>query len=47
LWDELSVDPELLPSAELLTSEITLEDIPQAAAAMLKGRTKGRVLVRL
>jgi acrylyl-CoA reductase (NADPH) len=46
LWDELSVDPELLPSDELLTSEITMEDIPQAAAAMLKGRTKGRVLVR-
>jgi acrylyl-CoA reductase (NADPH) len=46
LWEELSADPELLPSAKLLTSEIALEDIPQVAAAMLKGRTKGRVLVR-
>ncbi len=46
LWEELSADPELLPSEDLLTSEITLEDIPQVAAAMLNGRTKGRVLVR-
>jgi hypothetical protein len=35
------------PSADLLTSEITLEDIPQVAAAMLNGHTRGRVLVRL
>jgi acrylyl-CoA reductase (NADPH) len=46
LWEELSADPGLLPSADLLTSEITMEDIPQAAAAMLNGYTKGRVLVR-
>ncbi len=47
LWEELSADPGLLPSEDLLTSEIALEDIPQTAAAMLNGRTKGRVLVRL
>jgi acrylyl-CoA reductase (NADPH) len=46
LWEELSAEPELLPSAELLTSEITLEDIPQTAEAMLNGRTTGRVVVR-
>jgi putative YhdH/YhfP family quinone oxidoreductase len=46
LWEELSADPALLPSEDLLTSEITLDDIPRVAAAMLNGRTKGRVLVR-
>jgi putative YhdH/YhfP family quinone oxidoreductase len=47
LWEELSADSELLPSEELLTSEIALEDIPRVAPAMLNGHTKGRVLVRL
>jgi len=46
LWEELSADPELLPSEDLLTSEIALEDIPRVATAMLNGHTKGRVLVR-
>ncbi len=47
LWQELIGDPDLLPSEELLVSEVTLEDIPTVTAAMLKGQTKGRVLVRL
>jgi putative YhdH/YhfP family quinone oxidoreductase len=46
LWEEVSADPALLPSEELLTSEITLEDLPRVATDMLNGRTKGRVLVR-
>lgn len=47
LWQELIDDPELLPSEEVLISEVTLEDIPQVAAAMLHGKTKGRTLVQL
>lgn len=47
LWQELIGDPELLPSEELLISEVTLEDIPHVTAAMLNGQTKGRTLVRL
>jgi putative YhdH/YhfP family quinone oxidoreductase len=46
LWEALIADPELLPNEELLTSEVTLEDIPQVTTAMLNGQTKGRVLVR-
>ncbi len=47
LWQELISDPELLPSEELLISEVTLEDIPHVTAAMLNGKTRGRTLVRL
>ena len=46
LWASLIADHDLLPSEELLTSEVSLEDIPQVTAAMLNGQTKGRILVR-
>jgi acrylyl-CoA reductase (NADPH) len=47
LWQELISDPELLPSEELLISEVSLEDIPDVTTAMLNGQTRGRTLVRL
>ncbi len=47
LWQE--VVSEALPPGlvDVMTSEVTLSDIPKVAQAMLGGQTRGRVLVKL
>ncbi len=47
LWEEMICERSLLSSVDSLVSEVTLEDIPKVARAMLDGQTQGRVLVRL
>jgi len=47
LWEEVIGEAALLSLVDLIVSEITLEDIPRVAEAMLAGQTRGRVLVRL
>lgn len=46
LWEEVLGEASLLSLVDAIVSEATLEDIPRVAAAMLKGQTRGRVLVR-
>lgn len=47
LWEEVSREASLLNLVDAIVSEVTLEDIPRVTKAMLGGRTRGRILVRL
>jgi putative YhdH/YhfP family quinone oxidoreductase len=47
LWEELIHEKQVLNMVDMIASEVTLEDIPQVTKAMLKGRTRGRVLIRM
>lgn len=47
LWEQIKNEAGLLSLTESITSEVTLDDIPQVAQAMLRGQTRGRVLVRI
>ena len=46
LWDEAIQDASRLDLADVLVSEVTLDDIPSVTQAMLRGQTRGRILVR-
>jgi acrylyl-CoA reductase (NADPH) len=46
LWEEIIQDASLLGLADVMVSEVTLEDIPSVTQAMLAGQTRGRILVR-
>ena len=45
LWEEVMGEEPLLSLVDTIVSEITLEDLPRAAQAMLAGQTRGRILV--
>jgi hypothetical protein len=47
LWEEVIGEATLLSLVDEIVSEVTLEEIPRVAEAMLGGQTRGRVLVRL
>jgi hypothetical protein len=46
LWEEVIKEARLLDLADVHVSEVTLEEVPRAAQAMLGGQTRGRILVR-
>ena len=46
LWEEVLCETTLLGQVDAIASEVTLEDIPRVAKAMLDGQTRGRILVR-
>lgn len=46
MWDKLSVQWKL-PALDRLTHEIGLEQLPEAIAQMLAGKSHGRILVRV
>ena len=46
MWDKLSVQWKL-PALDRLTREISLEQLPEAIAQILSGKSVGRVLVRV
>ena len=46
LWEEVMRETTLLSLVDAIVSEVTLEDIPRVTQAMLKGQTRGRILVR-
>jgi len=46
LWEEVIGDAALLILADVIVSEVMLEDIPRVTQAMLGGQTRGRILVR-
>jgi putative YhdH/YhfP family quinone oxidoreductase len=46
LWEEVIQEARLLDLADVHVSEVTLEEVPRAAQAMLGGQTRGRILVR-
>ncbi len=45
IWQQLASDYK--PALEIIGHEIAFEELPQALAAILKGGTKGRVVVRI
>jgi acrylyl-CoA reductase (NADPH) len=45
LWEEVMREEALLSLADMIVSEVTLEDIPSVTRAMLDGQTRGRILV--
>jgi putative YhdH/YhfP family quinone oxidoreductase len=47
LWEEVMSEARLLSLTDSIVTEVTLEDIPRVTQAMLKGQTRGRILVRL
>lgn len=47
LWEHMKNEVGLLSLAESIISEVTLDDIPRVSQAMLRGQTRGRILVRL
>jgi acrylyl-CoA reductase (NADPH) len=47
LWEQMNKEAGLLSLAESIISEVTLDDVPRVSQAMLRGQTRGRVLVRL
>ena len=46
LWEEVIQETSLLGLVNVMVSEVTLEDIPRVTQAMLRGQTRGRILVR-
>ena len=46
LWEEVIGETTLFGQVDAIVSEVTLEDIPRVAKAMLDGQTRGRILVR-
>ncbi len=47
LWAEAIQEASLLGLEDVLVTEVALEDIPDVTRAMLRGQTRGRILVRL
>lgn len=47
LWEETIHEKQVLSLVDTIASEVTLEDIPRVTKAMLKGQTRGRVLIRM
>lgn len=47
LWEQIKNEAGLLNLADSIISEVTLDDIPKVSQAMLRGQTRGRVLVRI
>jgi hypothetical protein len=47
LWVEMTREKALLSSVDSMVSEVTLEDIPRVARAILDGQIRGGVLVTL
>src|SRR5947209_12970104 len=45
LWEEVIGERALLSPVDSIVSEVTLDDIPRVTQAMLKGQTRGRILV--
>jgi acrylyl-CoA reductase (NADPH) len=46
LWEGVIRETTLLSLVDAVVSEVTLEDIPRVTQAMLRGQTRGRILVR-
>jgi acrylyl-CoA reductase (NADPH) len=46
LWEEITREGTLLSLVDSITTEVTLEEIPRVARAMLDGQMRGRILVR-
>jgi NADPH:quinone reductase-like Zn-dependent oxidoreductase len=47
LWEEMIDEKQILSLVDTIASEVTLEDIPRVTKAMLRGQTRGRILIRM
>ena len=47
LWNRIATDLKPENIADLVQKELTLEELPDALATILKGQARGRMIVKL
>lgn len=47
IWEEMLYEKHALNLVDMIASEVTLEDVPRVTKAMLRGKTRGRILIRM
>jgi putative YhdH/YhfP family quinone oxidoreductase len=47
LWEDMIYEKQTLNLVDAIASEVTMKDIPLIMKAMLRGQTRGRILIRM